>query len=173
MMIPAARAAAATGLGGGPAVVFPSVNMTMTLAFVEAGSNSWIAFSKASAWFVDPPAERLSTAVFKSATEVISCVSAVAVFAKLTIPIRLPDPICPSWALSVASSIISINVFAPAFILARGDPAMLPERSSTRAMSVGFEEISGAAERARVTFSIPWQSIRLTLICLFEFVIPI
>lgn len=40
MMTPSARAAAATGLGSGPAVVFPSVNMTMTLAFVEFGSNS-------------------------------------------------------------------------------------------------------------------------------------
>lgn len=64
-----------SGLGSGPAVVFPSVNMTMTLAFVEFGSNSAVAFAKASAWFVKPPAARLSTAAFSSSTEVMSWVS--------------------------------------------------------------------------------------------------
>ena len=72
---PAARAAAATGLGSGPAVVFPSVNMTMTLAFVEFGSNSAFSFAKASAGFVKPPAARLSTAAFSSSTEGMSWVA--------------------------------------------------------------------------------------------------
>ena len=40
MMMPAARAAAATGAGGIPEVVLPSVNMTMTFAFEDIGSNS-------------------------------------------------------------------------------------------------------------------------------------
>lgn len=153
--MPEARAAAATGAGGGPTVVFPSVNMTMTRAFEEAGSKSWAAVEKASAWLVSPPASRLSTADFKLATEVIRWVLVVAESAKLTIPMRLPEPIFPSWLLSVASSIISIKVFAPAFILARGDPVILPERSSTKTISVGFEAMSGAAESARVTFKVP------------------
>ena len=90
MTIPAARAAAATGAGGAPEVVFPSVNITMTLAFEDMGSNRPAATVKASAWLVEPPALSAFTAAFKSATEVISCVSAVAVSEKLTIPIWLP-----------------------------------------------------------------------------------
>ena len=65
---------------------------------------------------------------------------------------------------------MSMNVFAPTFILASGVPAILPERSKTRTMSVGFEEISGLAARASVTFNVPLQSIWSTLICLFELV---
>ena len=102
MMMPCARAAAATGLGSGPAVVWPSVNITMTFALDEAGSNSAVACSNASAWLVFPPAVSASMAVSRSATEVISCVSCVAVAAKLTMPMRLPEPISPSCALSVA-----------------------------------------------------------------------
>ena len=122
MMIPEALAAAAMGAGGGPAVVLPSVNMTMTLALVEAASNSWIAWVKASAWLVEPPAERLSTASLRVATEVISCVLAVAVSAKLTIPMWLPEPMFPSFTPSVASSMMSIKVLAPVSYL----PAVCP-----------------------------------------------
>ena len=68
---------------------------------------------------------------------------------------------------------ISIKVFAPAFILARGGPAILPERSSTRAISTGFDIISGAAVRASVTFSVSPHAICPVLSTLFEFVIPI
>ena len=50
---------------------------------------------------------------------------------------------------------------------------MLPERSSTRAISTGFDRISGAAVRASVTFSVSPQSICPVLSTLFEFVIPI
>lgn len=46
MIIPWARAAAATGAGGAPAVVLPSVNITMTFALLEAGSNSCVGFGK-------------------------------------------------------------------------------------------------------------------------------
>ena len=49
MMMPCARAAAATGAGGAPVVVLPSVNITITLALPDMGSNSCMAFSKASA----------------------------------------------------------------------------------------------------------------------------
>ena len=58
-------------------------------------------------------------------------------------------------------------------MLASGVPVMLPERSSTSAMSVGLVMISGAAVRARVTRKDPSQSIRSWLMTLFEFVIPI
>ena len=142
------------------------------MAFADRGSKSDTAVVKASAWLVEPPAVRPATASFRSATEVMSCVSAVAVLAKLTIPIRLPEPMVPS-APSVASSMISINVSAPAFMFSRGLPAMLPDRSSTRTISAGLAEISGAAERARLTFSVPSQSICDRLISLLEFVIPI
>ena len=83
-------------------VVLPSVNMTMTLAFAEAGLKSCVALVKASAWLVEPPAVRELTAAFKSATEVMSCVLSVAVSEKLTIPMELPFPIVPSWEPSVA-----------------------------------------------------------------------
>ena len=73
----------------------------------------------------------------------------------------------------MASEMMSINVLAPVFILASGVPVILPERSSTRVMSVGLVIISGAAVRASVTFSEPSQSIRSALITLFELVIPI
>ena len=96
-----------------------------------------MALVKASAWLVEPPAVRPSTALLRVATEVISRVFCTASSAKLTIPIRLPMPMLPSWVPSVASSMISINVLAPAFMLASGAPDMLPERSSTSAMSVG------------------------------------
>jgi len=45
---------------------------------------------------VEPPALRLSTAASSAATEVMSCVFAVADAAKLTMPMRLPEPIVPS-----------------------------------------------------------------------------
>ena len=53
------------GAGGAPAVVFPSVNMTMTLSLLELGSKRAMALEKASAWLVLPPAERESTAFFR------------------------------------------------------------------------------------------------------------
>ena len=95
-MIPESRIVSATGAGGIPEVVFPSVNMTMTFSLEEEGSKRDAAVENASAWLVDPPAESAATAAFKSATEVISCVSADALPEKLTIPIWLPEPICPS-----------------------------------------------------------------------------
>ena len=137
MMIPCARAAAATGAGGSLAVVLPSVNITITLALPEGGLNSSVALANASAWLVLPPADRASTASFRVSTEVMSAASTEAVSAKLTIPIRLPEPIYPSCTPSVASSMMSIKVLAPSFMLASGAPAMLPERSSTSTMSVG------------------------------------
>ena len=145
MVTPAALAAAAMGLGSGPAVVSPSVNITITGALVEGPANSSDALVNASAWFVFPPAVRASTAAFKSATDVISCVSAVAVSAKLTTAMRLPEPICPSCVPSVASSMMSINALAPFFRFANALPAMLPERSRISTMSVGFDTISGSA----------------------------
>ena len=68
---------------------------------------------------------------------------------------------------------MSMKVFAPVFMLVSGVPVILPERSSTSAMSVGVEIISGAAVRASVTFREPSQSILSALITLLEFVIPI
>ena len=119
MIIPEALAASAIGVGGTPTVVFPSVNITITLAFDDVGSNSCTALVKASAWLVSPPAEMPSTAALSVATEVISCASTLALLAKLTMPMRLPEPIFPSCELSVDSSIISMNVFAPALQAAR------------------------------------------------------
>ena len=68
---------------------------------------------------------------------------------------------------------ISMNVSAPAFILVSGVPVILPERSSTSAISVGLVTISGAAVSARVTRRVPSHSIRSTLIVLLELVMPI
>ena len=118
-------------------MVLPSVNRTITLAFADWGSKSCIAAEKAAAWLVEPEASSASAASLRAATEVISCVSAVAASAKLTIPILLPEPICPSIVPSVASSMMSMKVLAPAFMLASGAPLILPERSSTSTMSVG------------------------------------
>ena len=56
---------------------------------------------------------------------------------------------------------MSINFFAPFFMLVSGLPAMLPERSSTSTMSVGVLLMSGEADSASVTFKEPEQSIRL------------
>ena len=120
-----------------------------------------------------PPAVSWSTAFFSVSTEVMSCVFSVAVSAKLTMPMRLPEPIWPLAVPPVASAMISINVFAPVFILARGVPAILPERSNTRTISVGLEMISGAAVRESVTRRDPSQSMRVALMTLFEFVTPI
>ena len=122
---------------------------------------------------VEPPALRLSTAVFSVSTEVISWVFWVAVSAKLTMPIRLPEPIWPSCELSVASSMMSINFFAPFFMLVSGLPDILPERSSTSTMSVGVLLMSGEADSASVTFKEPEQSIRSMLMVLFELFSPI
>ena len=145
MITPAALAAAAMGLGSGPTVVSPSVNITITRALVEGAASSSDALVKASAWLVLPPAVSASTAAFRSATEVISWVSCVAVLAKLTTAMRLPEPIWPSCVPSVASSIMSINAFAPFFRFASALPAILPDRSRISTMSVGFDTISGAA----------------------------
>ena len=160
------------GAGGAPMVVLPSVNRTMILALGEAGSNSWVALAKASAWLVLPPAVRPSTAVFRASTEVVSWVLATAVLEKLTTPIRLPEPIWPSLVLSVASSMRSIKVLAPSFKFASGLPVMLPERSRTRTISVGLETMSGAAVSARVTRRAPSQRMRSVLMTLLEFVTP-
>ena len=154
-------------------MVFPSVNMTITFALPELGENRAVAWAKASAWLVLPPADKASTASFSVSTEVIIWVSWVAVSAKLTIPMRLPAPISPVGWPPVDWAMISINVFAPAFILTSGVPAILPERSRTRAISTGLDMISGAAVSASVTFKEPSQSICWVLITLFEFVIPI
>ena len=59
----------------------------------------------------------------------------------------------------VDSEMISIKVLAPTFISAKGAPLMLPERSSTRTISVGFSTISGAAVRARVILKVSPQHI--------------
>lgn len=64
---------------------------------------------------MDPPAVNPFTAAFSVATEVISWVSAVAVSEKLTTPMWLPEPMFPSLAPSVASSMISMKVSAPGF----------------------------------------------------------
>ena len=77
-------------------VVTPSVNITITLALVDDGSKRASALVNASAWLVLPPEVKASTAELSVATEVISLASAVAVFAKLTMPIWLPPPILPS-----------------------------------------------------------------------------
>ena len=119
-----------------------------------------------------PPAFRASTPFFSVSTEVMSWVLAMAVSAKLTTAIRLPEPIS-SGAPPVASAMMSIKVLDPSFMLLRGTPAMLPERSSSSTMSVGFEMISGAAVSARVTRRDPSQLIRSVLINLFEPVTPI
>ena len=158
MTTPFSFANVVMGTAEPPAVLCPSVNMTMTLAFDDIGSNSPAAVAKASAWLVDPPAVSAFTAAFRSATEVISCVSAVALSAKLTMAIRLPDPIVPSCVLSVASSMMSIKVSAPDFIFASGLPAMLPERSSTRTISTGLLVISGAAASERIIWKRPSQA---------------
>lgn len=88
-------------------------------------------------------------------------------------PIRLPEPICPSCALSVASSMMSMNFFAPLLRLSSGLPAMLPDRSRIRTMSVGALVMSGEADSASVTFSVPAQSITSVLMTLFELFNPI
>ena len=154
-------------------MVLPSVNMTITFWLEEGMVKSWDAWKKASAWLVEPPATRLSTADFRSATDVISGALTVAVSEKLTIPMRLPEPICPSLFPSVASSMISMKVLAPSFMLASGVPLMLPERSSTRTMSAGFSKISGAAVIARETLAVPSHFMVSTLIFLLELMMPI
>ena len=120
-------------------VVLPSVNMTMTLAFPELVSKRARAWLKASAWLVFPPAVSPSTAVFRSSTDVIIWVFCTAVLAKLTMPMRLPEPISPSGCPPVDCEMMSMKVLAPVFMLASGVPAILPERSRIRAMSVGLE----------------------------------
>ena len=129
-------------------MVLPSVNRTITLAFADWGSKSCIAAEKAAAWLVEPEASSASAASLRAATEVISCVSAVAAWLKLTMPIRLPEP------------------------MASGAPPRLSDRSRVRTMSVGLLTISGEAESARVTCSVPSQSMRSRLICLLVLVTP-
>ena len=120
-----------------------------------------------------PSATRASTAFLSASTEVMSCVLSIAVSAKLTMPIRLPEPICPLAVPPVDSAMMSIKVLAPVFMLESGVPVMLPERSSTRTISVGLVIISGAAVSASVTRSDPSQSILLRFISLLELVTPI
>ena len=129
-------------------MVLPSVNRTITLAFADWGSKSCIAAEKAAAWLVEPEASSASAASLRAATEVTSCVSAVAAWLKLTMPIRLPEP------------------------MASGAPPRLSDRSRVRTMSVGLLTISGEAESARVTCSVPSQSMRSRLICLLVLVTP-
>ena len=157
MMMPWALASSATGAGGRPAVVLPSVNMTMTLALEEDGSNRSMALVKASAWLVLPPALSESTAFFRVSTEVMSWVLAVAVLAKLTTPMWLPEPIW-SGKPPVAWAMISMKLLAPSFRFSRGSPSMLPERSKVSTISVGLATISGAAVMASVTRTVPSQS---------------
>ena len=153
-------------------MVTPSVNMTITFALVLAGSNSASALVNASAWLVEPPALNASTAALRSATEVINPVSCTAVSAKLTIPIRLPLPICPSCAPSVASSMMSMNTLAASFRLGRLC-AILPERSRISTISVGFVVMSGAAVSASVTLNVLPQGMAVTFVTFVELVIPI
>ena len=110
-------------------------------------------------------------ALLRSATEVISGALTVAVSAKLTMPMRLPEPM-ESGAPPVDSAKISTKALAPSFKFARGLPAILPERSRIRTISVGLEMISGAADRPRVTWRVPSQSIRSTSVRLVELVMP-
>lgn len=152
-------------------MVLPSVNRTITLAFVDWGSKSCIAAEKAAAWLVEPEASSASTASLSAATEGISCVSAVAVWLKLTMPIRLPEPMA-SGAPPVDSDRMSIKVLAPALTLSIGAPSRLSDRSRVRTMSVGLLTISGEAESARVTCSVPSQSMRSRLTCLLVLVTP-
>ena len=173
MMVPAARAAAAIGPGAGPEVVTPSVNMTMTRALDEVFSKSPCALAKASPWFVPPPAVRPFIALLRSATEVSSGDTTVAVASKLTMPMRLPEPISPEPEPPVDSEMMSINVFAPSFMSASGAPLMLPEQSSASTMSVGLVTISGAAVRARVILNEPSQHIAAVSATLLELVTPI
>ena len=173
MMMPLSLAAWARGAGGRPVVVLPSVKRTMTLALPLAVSSRSVAFWKASPWLVLPLETKESTAAFRASTEVLRGASTWALLAKLTTPMRLPEPIWPSAAPPVASARMSMKVFAPSFMLARGVPAMLPERSRTRAMSVGLAMMLGAAVSARVTCRDPSQSTRRTLTVLLAFVTPI
>lgn len=170
-MAPACLAAAATGAGGGPAVVLPSVNMTMIWPLEEDGSKSEAAVEKAAAWLVVPPADSPWTAAFRSETEVIRLVSAVAELEKLVMAIRLPEPMpAPppvDWAM------MSMKVSAPSFMLASGTPAILPDRSSTSTISTGFSTILGAAERPNCTPSWPPQRISCWSMILLELVMPI
>ena len=95
-----------------PAVVRPSVNITITFALPFACElRRAAAFSKASAWFCGPPAVSALTAFFKSTADVIRPVFCTAESAKLTIPIRLPFSI--SFVPPVAFTIMSIKAFAP------------------------------------------------------------
>ena len=54
---------------------------------------------------------------------------------------------------------LTVTLNGTNYQIQRGVPVMLPERSSTRTMSVGFDMMSGAAVSARVTRSEPLQSI--------------
>ena len=65
------------------------------------------------------------------------------------------------------------DAFAPSFILASGSPAILPERSSIRTMSVGLDTISGAAVSDSKILKEPPHSIFDKFSSLLEFVTPI
>ena len=140
------------GAGGGPAVVLPSVNSTITFTGLVPVSNSWVAVAKASPWLVLPPAVRASTAPFSWLTEAVKGASTTADEEKLTTPMRVPEPKSPlPLPSSVACCMMSIKVSDPSFMAASGTPDMLPERSSTNTISVGFSMMSGAAVSASVT----------------------
>ena len=124
-------------------MVLPSVKRIITLALVSPAGNRASALVKASVWLVEPPAWRPLTAVFRSATEVMSWVSWVAVVPKLTTPMRLPPPIWPVAVPPVVWAIRSMKVFAPSFRLAKGVPVILRERSKISTISVGLSISSG------------------------------
>ena len=172
MITPDALAAAATGAAGGPTVVFPSVNITITFAFADVGSNNWVLGK--SVRMVGGAARR--QAVYRTFECVYGgdqlCVSRGCIGKADN-----PDPAAGTDIAVrrvVGRFINDINKgFCPSFHVGKWLPAILPERSSTRTTSAGLEEMSGAADRARVTFSEPLQSIWAMLISLLEFVIPI
>ena len=68
-----------------------------------------------------------------------------------------------------ARRLFSVAVF---FRQPYGAPVMLPERSSTSTISVGFSTISGEAESASVIFTLPPQFISVTSTVLLELVTP-
>ena len=111
-------------------------------------------------------------ALLMSSTEVIKDVSWVAVSAKLTTPMRLPLPISPEDAPPVASAMMSTNASAPFFILVNASPVILPERSSTRTMSVGFVIISGDAVSDNVTSTVPSHKMLFVLTVLLAKLTP-
>ena len=58
-------------------------------------------------------------------------------------------------------------------MLLRGEPSMLPERSSSSTTSTGFSKMFGVAVRDKRTFRLPPQGMVVTFTVLLELVIPI